>query len=171
MPKFDSKYIGGEIAYDFSDWGGSSGTVPEPSKFMVKKFMKDVNQIFVDLKLKEQPEDPDDMSMVSSNELVNIMNDIDQEEIFQKLTDGLCECIAILCGGKKTVTESMEGKSKGEMPNITESWTGGSPSYDQLVALPYRPFMGFFGYLMENVFDPQSSRPDTNTSPARLRSV
>lgn len=156
MPKFDAGSIGGKIEYDFTEWGGGSGAVPEPSKFAVKKFMKDVQAVFKEISPDEGKEDGEEEKDLSPNELVEKMNEIDDEQIFDKLTDGITDCIAELCGAKLS--------KSGE-------WSGGSPSHAELSTLDYRPFMGFFGYLMENLMNPELSRPGTNSSPRRLRSV
>jgi hypothetical protein len=80
---------------------------------------------------------------------------VDDEEMFDKLTDGVTDCLARLCGGEQT----------------PEGWVGGSPTHSQLTALGYRPFMGFFGYLMQNLMNPELQAPASMNSPVRLRSV
>lgn len=169
MPKFSASSIGGKVEYDFSDWGGPSGSIEEPSRIAVKRFMQGAQQVFKDLGLREDKED-DDEDSISPNDLVETMNEIDDEEVFDKLTEGLLGEIAVLCGAKRTETETGEKNAEG-FPVTKVKYEGGSPSYMTLEALPYRPFMGFFGYLMENIMNPELSRPVTTQSPRKLRSV
>lgn len=143
MPKFDASTIGGDIEYDFSKWGGPAGVVPEPPRNAVSKLMKTVSTAFKEMGLRD--EDADDESL-TPNDVVNTMAkaEEDDEELFEKLTEKLTDALAEVCAG--------------------------SPSRDALAALPYRPFMGFFGYLIGNLTNPEGTRPGTSNS-RRLRSV
>lgn len=154
MPKFDEASVGGDLDYDFSKMGqpGVSGTIPEPSRIAVKKFFKNVQAAFKDLKLVDNSA-PD---QASPDSIVQTMNSIDDEELFDTITEKITENVAALCGGER----DEDGK-----------WSGGSPTYDQIVALKYRYFMMFFGYIMENLMNPELSRPGTNRSQVRLTSV
>lgn len=153
MPKFDGKSLGGDLAYDFTEFGHPDikGVVPEPSRFAAKRFFKEVQQVMKDLNVAKTDEDS-----ASPNEIVEVMNSIDDEEMFDKLTEGITDALAKLCGAD----ESADGV-----------WVGGSPTHAQLTALGYRPFMGFFGYLMQNLMNPELQAPATNSSPRMLRSV
>jgi len=153
VPKFDGNSLGGDLAYDFTAYGHPDikGTVPEPSRFAAKRFFKEVQTVMKSLNLVEE----DAGESASPDAVVAVMNSVDDEEMFDKLTDGITDCLARLCGGEQTA----------------EGWTGGSPTHSQLTALGYRPFMGFFGYLMQNLMNPELQAPGTTTSPVRLRSV
>lgn len=154
MPKFDGDSLGGDLAYDFSAYGHPDvrGVVPEPSRFAAKRFFKEVQQVMKSLDL--APDEEADTT--SPNEIVEVMNAIDDEEMFDKLTDGVTDALARLCGAEQS--------DSGE-------WSGGSPTHKQLSALGYRPFMGFFGYLMQNLMSPELQASGTKNSPVRLRSV
>lgn len=190
MPKFSGASIGGKIEYDFSEWGGPVGSVPEPTKFAVKKFMKDVQAVFKSFGLTRKQQEranaikDNDLERIaeldkeiedeemSPNELVSTMNDIDDEAMFDALTEGLCGCMAEVCGATRTITEATDGsKDDNGFPITNTRFEGGSPSYLVLTALHYRPFMGFFGYLMDNLMNPKASTNDTSPSPRQLRSV
>ena len=153
MPKFDGRSLGGDLQYDFTDFGHPDikGVVPEPSRFAAKRFFKEVQQSMKSLQLVDE----DAPDSASPDDIVKVMNSIDDEEMFDKLTDGITDARARLCGA--------------EYQNDT--WMGGSPTHSQLTALGYRPFMGFFGYLMENLMNPELQASGTNSSPKRLRSV
>ena len=153
MPMFDGESLGGDLAYDFTKYGHPDvkGVVPEPSRFAAKRFFKEVQSVMKSLDVA-----PDkDADTASPEQIVAAMNNIDDEEMFDKLTDGITDALAKLCGGERT----------------PEGWVGGQPTHSQLTALGYRPFMGFFGYLMQNLMNPEVQAPVTTTSPVRLRSV
>lgn len=153
MPKFDGNSLGGDLAYDFTAYGHPDikGVVPEPSRFAAKRFFKEVQHVMKSLDIAKDPE----ADTTSPDDIVEVMNKIDDEEMFDKLTDGVTDALAKLCGGEET----------------GEGWVGGQPTHNQLTALGYRPFMGFFGYLMSNLMNPELHAPGTTTSPVRLRSV
>ena len=163
MPKFDGGSLGGDLAYDFAAYGHPEivGVVPEPSRFAAKRFFKEVQQVMKSLDIA-----PDkDADTTSPNEIVDVMNRIDDEEMFDKLTEGITDALAKLCGGE--YQEYQEGTDT----TPKKKWHGGSPTHDQLEALGYRPFMGFFGYLMQNLMSPELQASGTTNSPVRLRSV
>lgn len=157
MPKFDGSSLGGDLAYDFTEFGHPEivGVVPEPSRFAAKRFFKEVQQVFKQMNVAEDK----DADTTSPDEIVRVMNKIDDEEMFDRLTEGVTDALARLCGG--------EQKVDGE--NVV--WIGGQPTHKELTALGYRPFMGFFGYLMSNLMNPELQAPASNSSPVRLRSV
>jgi hypothetical protein len=160
VPKFDGDSLGGDLAYDFTGYGHPEivGVVPEPSRFAAKKFFKNIQLVMKSLDLvKDEDKDKD---TASPEQIVEAMNAVDDEEMFDRLTDGVTDCLAELCGN--TYRETPEGKE----------WNNdGKPTHSQLTALGYRPFMGFFGYLMQNLMNPELQAPATKTSPVRLRSV
>jgi hypothetical protein len=168
VPKFDASSIGGDLDYDFGGklgQDGVKGTIPEPSRFQVKKFFKETQKLFKSLKLVDE----DAPEQASPDSISNVMNSVDDEEMFEKLTDGLTDLAAELCGGEK-ILESVVNKEDGATTEVTR-WIGGSPTHAQITALSYRGFMVFFGYIMENLMNPELQRPVTRNSPGRLRSV
>lgn len=141
MPTFNADSIGGDIDYDFTKWGGPKGTVPEPTRAAVNKMMKDVTKAFKDAGLGPETAEGE---VLSPEQVADTMNKVEDDEMFEKLTEVLLDVLAEVCGG--------------------------SPSKEALAALPYRPFQGFFGYLIGNLTNPEASAPGTNSS-RRLRSV
>lgn len=164
MPTFNGNSLGGDLAYDFTDYGHPDikGVVPEPSRFAAKKFFKDVQTVMKSLSLVDENEG----DQASPDQIVQVMNAVDDEEMFDKLTDGITDCLARLCGAEELPDSTVIGDGTGKTV-----WIGGSPSHAQLTALGYRPFMGFFGYLMQNLMNPELQASVTNNSPVRLRSV
>jgi hypothetical protein len=141
VPKFSEETIGGELEYDFTKWGGPKGTVPEPPRFAVNKLLKSIDVTFKELGLK----DSDDTSELDVDDVAETMNTIDDEEKFVKLQEALLDALTDLCAG--------------------------NPSREVLEALPYRPFQGFFGYLIGNLTNPEVSVSGTSNSQRRLKSV
>lgn len=146
MPKFNADSIGGELEYDFSPWLGTEfkdrrGAVNEPSRIAVNALMKNVQNNFKELGIVDEEDD----SSTTPAEIADRMNKLDNNELFEQMATKITEAIADVCGGK--------------------------PSLDTLMALPYRPFMGFFGFLVGNLMSPEASSPGTNNSPRRLTSV
>lgn len=145
MPKFDESYIGGELEYSFEKWLGTGkdhrGVVPEPSRPAVNALMKRIQNNFKEAGLVDEKDD----NSTTPSEIADRMNKIDDDEMFEKLATSITEAVAEVCGG--------------------------TPSLKTLMALPYRPFMGFFGYLVGNLMSPETSAPGTNNSPRRLTSV
>lgn len=86
-----------------------------------------------------------DVETMSPGEIKDTVDKIDDEEVFKRLTVTLLDAMAEVCDG--------------------------FPSRDELDNLPYRPFLGFFGYLMGTLTNPEASVPDTTNSLRRLRSA
>lgn len=140
MPKFNASSIGGELEFDLSKWGGPKGVVPEPPRFAVSRMLKRVDELFVELGLR----DDKDKAVETPDDVVDTMEKVSNEEVFEKMQEGLVDILAEVCGG--------------------------SPDKAALTALPYRPLQGFFGYLMGELTNPEVSKPDTDNS-RRLKSV
>jgi hypothetical protein len=103
--------------------------------------MKDVTVAFKDAGLAPETEEGE---VLSPEQVADTMNKVEDDEMFEKLTLVLLDCLADICNG--------------------------SPTREVLEALPYRPFQGFFGYLIGNLTNPEGSAPGMNSS-RRLRSV
>lgn len=141
MPEFNADSIGGDIKYNFEKWNGPKGVVPEPTRAQVNNLMKSVTAAFKEAGLAP---DTQEGEVLSPDQVADTMSKVDDDEMFEKLSNVLLDALSDICGG--------------------------SPSREVLEALPYRPFQGFFGYLIGNLTNPESSAPGMNSSP-RLRSV
>jgi hypothetical protein len=95
VPKFDGDSLGGDLAYDFTRFGHPDikGVVPEPSRFAAKRFFKEVQQVMKSLDLVN--EEDKDKDSASPDDIVKAMNAVDDEEMFDKLTDGVTDCLAL----------------------------------------------------------------------------
>src|ERR1044072_1650810 len=145
MPSFGVDTIGGTLDYDFTTWLGEGddhkGTVNEPSRAAGNSVMKKIQSTFKDSGVVDAAAD----ESTTPAEVANTMNKLTDDELFEKLANDITTAIAEVCGGR--------------------------PSLETLQALPYRPFMGFFGFLIGNLMNPESSKLGTNISPRRLTSA
>lgn len=156
----------GTIEYDFNGWGiPDSGRIPEPSRHVVSKVMKTVQEIFATKR--QEDFDPEDHEAVK-NALENLAAEEAQGIDIGEMTDALIDPLAELCGGD---------------PN--NNYVGAKPSRDSIDRLPFRILMGFMSYVLAQVTDPEvstagsrnSSQPSirrstSNTTPTRrLRKV
>jgi hypothetical protein len=147
MPKFDIDSIGGSLEYDFSDprWlgpgDGHKGFIPEPSRNAVNEFLKNIQAKFKEMGLVGQ----DAADSTTPDQMATTLNQVNDEATYERVAEEITEEVAKLCGGQ--------------------------PSLEVLQKLPYRPFMGFVGYVMGNLINPEAGRPGTTNSPSRLTSV
>jgi hypothetical protein len=147
MPKFDVNSIGGSLEYDFSDpqWlgpgDGHKGFIPEPSRQLVNDFLKNIQAKFKEMGLVGQ----DASDSATAQQVASTLSNVDDESTYERIAEEITAEVAKLCGG--------------------------SPSLEVLQKLPYRPFMGFVGYVMGNLLNPEAGRPGTTNSPSRLTSV
>lgn len=136
-----AKFIAGEavenLDYDFTDFGGSEGTIPEPSTKAVNRFFKHMKAIVKDAKALQASTKDVNVEGMDDEQLIDALSDLDESEEaaseFQRRTVG---ALAVLCGAE----EDVDG-------NIT----GGHPSFEDLDRLPYRVLQAFSQWLMEQI--------------------
>ncbi|MDD3523512.1 MAG: hypothetical protein PHQ41_02340 [Candidatus Cloacimonetes bacterium] len=160
MAKFSAESLSA-IEYDFSGFKdqddnaiNAKGFVPEPTRFLVDSVMQKIKSTFDTLEDQAEIEDTTPEAVSAAMENLNF-------EQFSKVADRLTAHLAELCGATVTYAE--------DTGDFVES-SGGSPTYDDLMRLRYRPFMAFFGYVMEQVMSPEVSKTGSNSS-RRLKSV
>lgn len=130
------------IAYDFTSWGVND------QGNVPEPSREQVNKMMtiVQGSFKELGIGNDDEDLDTPEAIVDALKSVEDDNVFEALTVKLIDAIADVCSGK--------------------------PSKESLDALPYRIFMGFFGYLMSEVMSPEVSRPGTSTTQkGRLRSA
>ena len=147
MPKFDATSFE-DCEYDFTGIKGVSGNyiqdkgvVPEPSRNLVSTTMANIAEAFN--RISPPAEDEDEVE-ATPEAIKEAMQRLDDKEAFEKMSVELLDTLATFCQGH--------------------------PSKESLDDLPWPRFMGFFGYIMENMLSPEASAPGKNT-PRRLRSV
>jgi hypothetical protein len=151
LPKFDAKSFE-DVEYDFTgirsaidgEYIQDKGVVPEPSRQLVSATMKAISKAYNELNPPDKDKGEEEVGS-TPDEIAEAMEKLDDNESFEKMADALVGIISDLCQGH--------------------------PTPESLNALPWNRFMGFFGYIMENLLSPEASAPGTNDTPARLRSV
>jgi enamine deaminase RidA (YjgF/YER057c/UK114 family) len=146
MPKFDASKFA-PVEYDFTGFQDADGQPINDKGTVPEPSRAAVAQMMTNVQnaFKELGIERDNTDTPEG--IVQAMSEVedDDEDTFQKMTDALAEAIAELCNGR--------------------------PSRESVLRLPYRAFMGFFGYLMEEVMSPEVSAPDTKRSQRTLKSV
>jgi hypothetical protein len=130
------------IAYDFTSWG-----VNEQGD-VPEPSRDQVNKMMaiVQTAFRELGIGDEKDDLGTPEAITRAMKSIEDDDVFEQLTAKLIVAIADVCSGH--------------------------PSKEALEALPYRIFMGFFGYLMGEIMSPEVSRPGMTTSQkGRLRSA
>lgn len=160
MPKFSADSIS-KVEYDFrgfTDEDGNTiddaGVVPEPSRKLVNGTMKKITAAFDALGVKDVQENPeaiaDAMSQVKD----------DDEDMFENMSQAVLIAMAELCGNKP-VYQTPDAPRDDEILSWQDT---GHPTFTSLNKLDYRPFMGFFGYVMGEMMNPEASNPGTTRS-------
>lgn len=147
MPKFDASAFE-DCEYDFTGIRSAidqtyiqdKGVVPEPSRHLVSATMGRIADAFNTVKPPSEGEDEVDATPEAITEAMERLSDAEE---FEKMAEALLDVVSDFCKGH--------------------------PSKESLDALPWPRFMGFFGYIMENMLSPEASAP--NEKPRRLRSV
>lgn len=165
MPKFGADSIT-KVEYDFSgfeDNNGNSiqdaGFVPEPSRELVNATMKKITAAFEDLGVSGVGDDPNAIS--AAMKAKEGATGESQDDTFDAMALAVLESMAELCGNSYSISKSYrDGKEVEE-----KVWDdAGKPSYSNLNRLKYRPFMGFFQYVMGEMMSPEGSTPGTKDS-------
>lgn len=124
---------------------GPRGTVPEPSQQVIDDWNVEMARIGAENRITLQPNS-------TSVEIAAAI--VERAEHAKGLNERALAAYARLCGGKdRTVTRNKK--------QVTV-WEGGSPTYDELVALPWRAQAAFFGWL--------TGEMNPETGPAATRS-
>jgi hypothetical protein len=155
MAGFDAGSIVEPMNWDFSKFGGGSGTVPEPSDAEVERFLKKYQVLVTqtlrtaELNAAQQLDDAiskaagtDESRLLTLQESISVMSQIDSGELASSsdAVDALVDLFASICKG--------------------------SPSKEQLMSLPHRIRAAFYGWLMGQLTNPDfSAAADTKSSP------
>lgn len=141
-----AKFVAGQavenLDYDFTDFGGEEGTVPEPSTKTVNTFFKNMKNIVKEAKALSAVAKDINIEGMDDEQLMEAMSNVDENEEaafeFQRRTIG---ALALLCGA-----EEVEDEETKEVKIV-----GGSPSFADLEKLPYRVLQAFSQWLMEAI--------------------
>ncbi len=155
MAAFDAGAVVEALDYDLSAVGGPRGTVPEPTDKQVRDWTRAMQQQALDAQLDL------DVEKASVREIAEVIMSRDAEA----LAAHALEAFAALCGGRKVVHRGADGE-----PQQVE-WVGGSPTYAQLAALPFRVQRAFFGWLTGELTRPEAPAGGTKPSLEVVRSA
>jgi hypothetical protein len=163
MAKFSRESIA-KVEYDFSEFEDEDGKpildegfVKSPSRKLVNSTMKKITKAFEDLGIENVGENPQAITAA-----VNSVDDEDTDT-FEKMTNSILFAMAELCGNTPVKkTEDEDGNPINEQDQEIISFKNdGKPSYDSLSRLDYVAFMGFFGYVMGEMMNPEVSTTGT----------
>lgn len=149
MTKFHAGTAVEKLEYDFTDYDGGAGFIPEPTTKKVNQYFNEVKAIAKDAKgLKAQAESLESLEEMSDDEAMEAIGNVDE---IQAQADGfqtrMMEALVVLCGGEWVDNPAdSEGKSDG-----FKHVEGGSPSLPELEALPYRVLQAFNQWLMDEI--------------------
>jgi hypothetical protein len=144
--------------WDFTDFGGGVGVVPEPTTKRLNGYRSMIKRIAHDLKefRGENPGlDEIDPETMDEDEALDTIDSMDEQmAISEGFQQRSIEAIAFLCGAEWT----------GEEEDEDRTLVGGSPDLDNLQRLPYRVLQAFSRWLMGEL-SPKSETGGTPTRP------
>lgn len=160
MAKFVPSEHVERIEYDFTEYGGGAGVIPEPTTKKVNDFFHNMKVMVREVQVAQkalkdkagQLEDIDDIEELDDERLAGAMDAMDEVEgatgEYQRRT---MENIAVLCGG-----EWVEPEEEGGVWTVS----GGSPDLPALQTLPFRALQAFSTWLVKEI-QPKKTAPGT----------
>lgn len=138
MAKFIPSQHVESLEYDFTEYGGSEGKIPEPSTGRVNGFFADTKAMMKEVQALSHLTKDLEVEDMTDEQMMERMSKVEEAEAgaseFQKRTIGN---LAVLCGG--------------EYDEATDSVIGGSPSVEDFEKLPYRVLQAFSQWLMSEI--------------------
>jgi hypothetical protein len=156
MAKFVPSQHVETLEYDFTQYGGSEGVIPEPTTGKVNGFFKATKDMVKEVNALRGVIEDVEVENMSDEDMIARMAKIDEAEEasseFQKRT---IENLAILCGAERQYNADHEERGLPEY-NVV----GGSPSFQDFEKLPFRVLQAFSQWLM-NEIRPKRTTPGT----------
>ena len=155
MAKFDAGAQVERLEYDFTAYAGPKGMIPEPSTETINEYFnrtKTLMQGMQEIRNLTKDIDLDEMTEEQVNEVLAKLGEEDPGKLSAELMLKTKQNIAILCGGK--AMEPPEGSPEGTLP----VFSGGSPTYEEIEALPPRVFNAFQVWLVGEVTPKKAAR-------------
>lgn len=141
---FKAKDVVEALDYDFHPHVDARGVIAEPSTKQIRQLQSRqraaVQRLGYDL-------DEDDETQTAN--ILKIMSSLDDDQL-REIQDEQIDAVSEVCGC--------------EYDADAEEWSGGNPSRDEIVALPFRLQQAFFGWLMGEIFDPEATAVGTKPS-------
>ena len=152
MAKFNAATAVERMEYDFTEYGGGEGVIPEPTTQAVNEFFSEARAIMKrakELQARVQG-DRAEVSDLNNEEAIEALSNLADEagDLTNQVQDDMARAISILCGAQWV----------GE--NGSATLVGGSPTADQLKTLPFRVMQAFSTWIMEEI-RPKKVAPGT----------
>jgi hypothetical protein len=128
----------GVLRYDFKKFGGVQGVINDPSDEMIEAFLTRMRELAKQYGGDEKT--PEELDAMGSDDLADYLDGQDKVNI-----------VAI----------------QKEMAGATSALCGGTPSAEDLLALPLRVRQRFQRWLSERLLNPESEASDGGVSPLR----
>jgi hypothetical protein len=127
MSKFNAGAAVEKLEYDFTDYGGSEGIIPEPSSGAVKAYFRSMKDLAKEArKFKGIADSLGEVDDLDDEQLADRMSTIEEaEEGADQLAEMQKRALAELCSNK--------------------------PTFDEIEALPYRVFQAFNRWLVAEI--------------------
>lgn len=149
MAKFNASTAVERLEYDFTEYGGGEGVIPEPTTDAINHFFNEVKGIMKDTKAVRElmAASENGAGDISDEDAAVLLESVgDASEFTTKMQFRMVEAVAVLCGGTFD-----EGQDK---------IVGGQPSVDDLRGLPFRVAQAFNQWLMGEL-RPKAATPGT----------
>lgn len=179
---FDAADVVEALDYDLSKAGGPKGTVPEPTDGAVRRWSKAMQRQAIEAQ-------PDvDWDKATPAQIAQAVMSLDTD----KLADEGLDAYAELCGATRPsrkrparpapLAEGADDAARADHEaRMVEweadliawhgEWSGGSPTREQMAALPYRIQRAFFGWLTGEISGPEGRPAATKPSLEVVRSA
>ncbi len=154
-----SKFVAGtaveRLEYDFSDFDGGTGYIPEPTRAQVKSYFRGAKALMKEVSSLRDVANVENADDLSDEQVAELMDKVDEaEEKSDEYHLRMIGLVAELCGAEKVEVTAEESPE----PVRTE-YKGGSPTYDELERLPFRVFQAFSQWLILEI-QPKKTTPD-----------
>jgi len=144
------------LEYDFHPHVDAKGVTPEPSTDQIVQLQVAQKAALEKLGIDTDEVDNDDQGNMQS--LMDMMAGLSEEQLYE-IQDEQADAVAEVCGAERGETDADGGVY----------WSGGNPSRDEIIALPFRIRQAYFGWLMGQLFDPESAAAGTRPSLKAVR--
>ena len=149
MGKFNAATAVERMEYDFTEYGGKAGMIPEPSTGAISAFFAEVKAVMKDTKAARELLARKDDTDLTEEETTRLLDQVDDvTDLTERMQVRLREAVALLCGA------TVEGE--GDEARVV----GGSPSVEELSALPFRVQQAFNTWIMGEI-QPKKATPGT----------
>lgn len=146
MVAFDAGSAVAPMDWDFSKFGAGTGTVPEPSDVEIERFMKKYQILVTQV-------------VAAAEDRTNLAISSEIEQRIKAIEDGRTTYLSLeesleIMRGVDISGDDVAPEISDAMLNLVLTITKGSPSKEQLLALPNRIRGAFYGWLVGELTNP-----------------